>query len=264
MELFVLDLDGTALLDYQTLHPRTIEAVKYASEKGHKVCIATGRNYCAAINFYKQLDLDTYLITSNGASVTLPSDSAFAISHPLKLSIVQSLIQDGLKTYLANAYYHTMDYMGVHEHHDELVAQLFSTQCAVEIKDLSMIDHDIFSITMIAKPDKTADLVQFLSNYDVEINQWVSHESIEFIEIMAKGCDKLLGVQILQEKYGISNESTHTLGDGGNDIGMVTYASNGVAMANACEELKAVANHVLSLDNTQGAVGEYIFSVVKK
>jgi hypothetical protein len=43
--LFAIDLDGTVLSDSlnNEIHPRTIEGIKMARERGHIVSIVTGR-----------------------------------------------------------------------------------------------------------------------------------------------------------------------------------------------------------------------------
>ena len=43
--LIVLDIDGTVLLEDETLSPGVVEAVEDAGEAGHEVMIATGRSW---------------------------------------------------------------------------------------------------------------------------------------------------------------------------------------------------------------------------
>ena len=47
-------------------------------------------------------------------------------------------------------------------------------------------------------------------------------------------------------------------GDMDNDVSMILAAGDGVAVANAADSVKAVADHVSDLTNNQGAVGAYL------
>ncbi|MTM42486.1 HAD hydrolase family protein, partial [Turicibacter sanguinis] len=58
-KLIVTDLDGTALQSWESLDPKTKEALMKAKEEGHIVVIATGRPARASLHFYKELGLDT-------------------------------------------------------------------------------------------------------------------------------------------------------------------------------------------------------------
>jgi len=74
--LIIVDLDGTLLnSDYTTLNPSNRKVLQALQAKGHKICIATGRNYLSALPFYekeKGIGLNTFLITYNGAYANHP------------------------------------------------------------------------------------------------------------------------------------------------------------------------------------------------
>ena len=54
----------------------------------------------------------------------------------------------------------------------------------------------------------------------------------------------------MYEKLGIEKENTYAFGDGVNDVEMIQLVGHGVAMGNAVEELKEVADEVtLSVDD---------------
>jgi len=54
------------------------------------------------------------------------------------------------------------------------------------------------------------------------------------------------------QELGIDASEIIAFGDAQNDISMVEYAGLGVAMGNACEELKAVANEITASNNEDG------------
>src|SRR5207248_7662599 len=74
--LIIVDLDGTLLnRDYTTLNSDNRKVLQILQAKGHKICIATGRNYLSALPFYEKkngIGLNTFLITYNGAYANHP------------------------------------------------------------------------------------------------------------------------------------------------------------------------------------------------
>ena len=73
-----------------------------------------------------------------------------------------------------------------------------------------------------------------------------------FIEVTAKGIDKARTLERVIGPIGVSQYNTICCGDGFNDISMVRYAGVGVAMGNAKEEVKAVADYVTASNEEDG------------
>jgi len=92
--------------------------------------------------------------------------------------------------------------------------------------------------------DTEAKIMPFLA--ECVASRWVE----TFMDINLRGVDKSVGISKVMEYYGLSLREAMAFGDGGNDVPMVRDAGIGVAMGNACEELKAVADYVtLSVDD---------------
>ncbi|MEQ8198981.1 MAG: HAD-IIB family hydrolase, partial [Clostridiaceae bacterium] len=77
------------------------------------------------------------------------------------------------------------------------------------------------------------------------------------IEIMAEGTSKGSGVKAFSEILGVDKKEIICIGDHENDISMVTYAGLGIAMGNAVDSLKKVADYVTD-DNENSGVGKAI------
>src|SRR5689334_3683198 len=94
--LIVVDLDGTILnKDFATLNDENKKTLMRLKKEGHRVCIATGRNYLSAMPFYEEMKLDTFLVTYNGAYVNHPfkENSIFNII-PIANSIIKQIIAE--------------------------------------------------------------------------------------------------------------------------------------------------------------------------
>jgi Cof subfamily protein (haloacid dehalogenase superfamily) len=74
--------------------------------------------------------------------------------------------------------------------------------------------------------------------------EFVSKSLPHFLEFAAKGVTKGAGLDFLAEHLGFTKEQTIAFGDGENDIELVEWASYGVAVGNASDRIKALADWV--------------------
>ena len=74
------------------------------------------------------------------------------------------------------------------------------------------------------------------------------------IDLIIPGVHKANGLRILQERWGIENHEVVAFGDSGNDIEMLQHAGFGFAMANAREDVKAVARYQAPHNNEEGVL----------
>ena len=66
----------------------------------------------------------------------------------------------------------------------------------------------------------------------------------DFVDVTPDDCSKATAIARVLEHLGLDRSEIIAFGDGGNDIEMLRYAGTGVAMGNADESVKAVADHV--------------------
>lgn len=75
---------------------------------------------------------------------------------------------------------------------------------------------------------------------------------------MPKGVHKASGLAHLCEHLGLTSDSVMALGDEANDISMLEWAGLGVAMANATDQVKHIADKVTTRSNEDSGVAEAI------
>jgi Cof subfamily protein (haloacid dehalogenase superfamily) len=75
---------------------------------------------------------------------------------------------------------------------------------------------------------------------DCSVTSWNN----KAIDIIPKGGGKSAGMQIFMNKQGLQRSETMAFGDGENDKEMLEFAGIGVAMGNARDSVKAVADYV--------------------
>ena len=76
-------------------------------------------------------------------------------------------------------------------------------------------------------------------------------------EISKAGVTKSTGLKALTEYLGVTMEQTMAVGDSENDYSMINAAGLGVAMGNASDDIKAIADYITTFNEEDG-VGEAI------
>lgn len=127
-----------------------------------------------------------------------------------------------------------------------------TSQTLCEWKDRNISAHKI----MLMCTKSSADAI-----YPILINQFDKHMKIyrsndTLIELAPKTVSKLSAIKLLL-KDNESLEDVISFGDNYNDIDMLQYSGIGVAVENAREEVKAIADHT-TLKNTEHGVAHFI------
>ncbi|MCE8162830.1 MAG: HAD-IIB family hydrolase [Candidatus Moeniiplasma glomeromycotorum] len=96
--LIKLDIDGTSTNpDFSTLNPKLKTVLQKLKAQGQIICFTTGRNYASALPFYKEVGLDTFLVTYNGAYINNPSDKnnqEIVVFHSIKNNLVKEILNE--------------------------------------------------------------------------------------------------------------------------------------------------------------------------
>ncbi|MEW9674985.1 Cof-type HAD-IIB family hydrolase [Lentibacillus sp. L22] len=260
--LIALDLDGTLLTDDKVISPLTKQAILQAKEQGHIVIISTGRPHRSSIGYYQELGLNTPMVNFNGALIHHPYDNKWRVLHnPMPKRTALKIV---------DACYH----IGVHNVMAEVKDNVYLDQYDEKILDIfkmapndppftigglkNKLQDDPTSLLIYPMENNITALRNHLNDYHAELiehRKWGAPWNI--IEIVKKGMNKAVGVQKVAHYYHIPKERIIAFGDEDNDLEMIEYAGVGVAMANAIDELKSVANHITDT-NEQDGIGHFL------
>lgn len=83
-----------------------------------------------------------------------------------------------------------------------------------------------------------------------ELNIYKSQPA--YLEVMNQQASKAKAIEFLLHKYGIEQSEIIAIGDNFNDQGMIEFAGTGVAMGNAPDEIKMIADYVTDTNNNDG------------
>ena len=230
------DIDGT--LFSHTIHAipeSTKRTVKLLREKGIKVFIATGRSLKETKRVtLGDMKFDGY-VTLNG-QICLDAEEKILFEAPIKG-------EDG--AYLLDAFVNKKFPLAIVEKEriyiNYIDDSVIRAQKSVNIPLLPIKEYQgapIYQFIGYMNWEETGKIAPKIPN--CKITRWYD----EGIDIISKDGGKANGIQKVLEFYGMTKEEIIAFGDSDNDMDMLEFAGIGVAMGNAEESVKAVADYV--------------------
>lgn len=238
------DIDGT-LVSFNTrqIPESTKESIKEIRNNGVKVFIATGRHF-STINNLGDAEFDGY-VTMNGCyCLTDPKNVIFKKRiDPSDINAFIDYLQQVREFPCVFVEEHQLTINYTDEETDYLMNLLKTNSLPINPLDYYR-DKELFQLTAFFKRSQEEEVMGVLPNCSAM--RWYP----TFADVISKGADKGVGIDKFCEYFGFTKEETIAFGDGGNDVEMLRHAGIGVAMGNAREEVKQVADHVTdSVDN---------------
>ncbi len=257
VKLIAIDMDDTLLDSELRLTRRTVEAIGAAQERGIAVAIATGRMYCSALPFARQLAMDVPIITYNGGMIRHPKNDAMIwhqqIDKEIAAKIISLFKKNGwyLQSYVDDKLYVAERCREV-EIYEELakveaiaLGEAFYEMNAAPTKMLAMAEADLLGE------------IEATVNREIGEGIFTATSKPTYLELTHPEVNKGRALAILAEELGITQAETMAIGDSNNDYPMLEYAGIGVAMGNASERVKSVAQFVTD-DNDNDGVAKAI------
>jgi HAD superfamily hydrolase (TIGR01484 family) len=251
-KLVATDLDGTLLRDDDTVSQRTRDALAAVTEAGAAHIIVTGRAVPWTRHILDDLGYDGLAVCGQGAqvyhagehrlltSVTLDRQLAGLALSKIEAEVGPLLLaasRDGLEgDVLVGSGYRVLEgplpYVPMHNPADLWAAPLNKVY----------IQHPTLGDDELAKAARATvgNLVD------------VVMAGAGVVEILPLGLSKATGLSLAARRLGLRAADTIAFGDMPNDIPMFGWAAHGVAMANAHDELKAVAHEITASNDNDG------------
>lgn len=279
-KMLVTDLDGTLLNDEKEIPKKNMDAIQSLYEDfGIVPVIATARPLEVARYIANQggTAFQSYIIATNGAILVDLQNEQYLLDRSLAPEQIQSLVAACKRNQLEYEFMTTKcevadakysyrrvvdpmyDNMGVPFNYqsdlEEYIANLTDSiplfaingteeELESAYEDIAHIpDLQISGLCIRTTPEKdTQGRLKTLGYYD----------------IMKKGVTKASAIETLAEHLGIDKKEIIAIGDGGNDIEMLQTAGLKIAMKNATESLKQIADVITPVDNNEGGVGSVL------
>ena len=251
--LILIDVDGTLVGASGTVTEPVWQAVDRALERGQHLALSTARGaFGSSWEMAKRLDPTGWHVFHAGGAI-VHTGTEESRGHSLTPASVQTLrdieAADGnddwaLELYSAGAYAIEATTKAAVDHaalmglpfepksFDEFVAEhqeIVRGQMVVPVADIARVHEQVdplgLSVTSATSPIM---------------------EGIAFVSITKPGITKATGINSICEILGITMDQVMMIGDGLNDLPAIEAVGHPVAMGNAEDEVKALANHIVA------------------
>ncbi|EOS27556.1 cof-like hydrolase [Lachnospiraceae bacterium 3-1] len=255
-KLIFLDIDGTFVSAMAAPSAYAVEAVRGARANGHKVFLCTGRNMPIIGNDILEVGFDG-VIASAGSHVEIGGEVLFDKIRP------EETIQECLSIFHAHGMYcrietpegiytdPQMESLLKTAKPDKANSELIRMQKEIEA-GIAISPYDEYpgqGAYKICFTSKDLESIEKSKKYledrfGYAVHPYANSSACYNGEIIPKGIDKGKGMEIVCRYYEEHLQNTVAFGDSMNDYEMMMAAGVSVAMGNACEELKQIADVV--------------------
>jgi len=253
--LIAVDLDGTLFQTNHQISSRTMNSLHRVIERGHDLVIVTGRSSYSAVPRLQSIPDGVRVICSNGAYEYDKAKKEILWANCLPGS-TSSRIREKIIEKLPTASFGWESRNGLS--YEPIFLEEAGGADTLEQGGIyeNLIDSDVIKI-FVRMPQKCggelAKILQALLGSEAE----VSSSGAPFVEITAAGVNKGHSLAKVALELGHKPDRTVAFGDNQNDISMLTWAGESVAMGNAISELKAIAKKI-TLSNSEDGVAHYL------
>lgn len=268
IKAIAMDIDGTLTNDQKVISPRTREKLLATQESGIKLILASGRPAWGLHALAQELDLqnhDGLLVAFNGAHVVdaqtdevlfdqaMPADELHRLIDHLRNFDVIPMISLGRDLHVEDSY---RCMITLPDGSQKNIVKYERDACDLKIREVESL-HEVADAYPVDKLLTAGDPAYLQAHYEemyAPFKQTLSgmFTADWYFEYTAPGIDKARALEGALPKLGIDASEVVSFGDGQNDKSMIEWAGTGVAMGNAVDEVKAVAQMVTADNNEDG------------
>jgi len=263
IRLVATDLDDTLLRNDRTLSKRVIRAIYQAREQGVHVTFATGRMPASTRPYVEQLGIDVPIITYNGAMIQEALSGEVLYRKVIPVEIAREVV-DWLLSQGSHLHVYRQDQVFVHKMNSW--SREYSRAIRVPVEEMDLL-------RLLEQEEEGAEkILMFGENKALEA--WgerirekfsgqvhITRSKPHFLEIIHPEVNKGVALTALAKRLEIGQDEVMAIGDNLNDLEMIRYAGLGVAIGNARQEVKDVANAVTTSNEDDGvaqAIEQYV------
>jgi len=251
-----IDMDGTLLTSHHSITATTKQTIQQLIKQGILVIPISARPLHGILPLTATVfDEEKPVVSLNGSYIFHQQ----AIIHEIKVSLPQAIELHNTvsKKPVSIMYYSQMDWYAA-DHTDAIKKEQRITPVSIIIqpfdKTVSIWEKQQVGPNKILITGNVAEILaiekELLAQYQDELNIYKSQP--RYLEVMHQQASKTNAIQLLMAKYGIQQDEIIAIGDNYNDKSMIEFAGMGIAMGNAPDEIKKVADYITDTNNNDG------------
>lgn len=254
------DLDGTLLNKEQIVSEENLQAISEMNRLGVEFIPTTGRSMNEVDPSLINSPDIRYIITSNGAVVYdknigktiltryIPRDDVSLVLENLRPYNVFIVAKEGGKSYFDKNRYNSefLNNCGIDAYFGHIISQ--HAEALEDFESFLLSSNEIEMIVVFFEFDEAARYCKQI--FEDSGRLCAAHANIGYLEVYSSDAGKGKTLVTFADKLGIDIADVIAIGDSNNDSTMIEEAGLGLAVANACDALKELANQTIC-DNSE-------------
>ena len=242
IKLVATDIDGTIFIPEKEFTQGVKDCINMLSRAGIKVVLVTGRMHAAASKIAKDLNLNTPVVSYQGGLVVENGEKLYerylTEEQTERILIWAKKENIHINLYNDDVLYSESDCYEVQRYcnnlHTEYKVKNFSEIKKDKINKLLAIDY--------SNPERITRYEKELQ--DIFPDLYIVKSTPYFLEFSNPEASKKCAVEFLQNYWELKKEEILTIGDQNNDIALLQAGGLKIAMGNATDELKEIADYI--------------------
>lgn len=261
--LIATDLDRTLLTGDGAVSPRTRAALDAAAASGIPVVPATARNPVGLRHLQPETGFDQWALCSNGAFGVHLSTRELLFADEVPATVLAAFVgaldrvvpgvryaavRDAGEQFIAQSGYADLATFADHKrdpaamHGETLATVTGASALKLVFRHATISSPELYEIARGLVGTGALDGAGFE----------MTMSGAPFVEVMAAGVSKASGLAQLCARLGVNRSQVLAFGDGLNDREMLAWAGHGVAVANAEDAVKDMADAVTGSNDEDG------------
>lgn len=245
-----MDIDGTLLDKNGAIAAEDKDALAEAVAAGIQVALSTGRVVQASLKILNQLSLDGYHIFFDGALVYNPEKGEEVYAKPISPELVRQMVNFLHRNEVNLDFFSTTRFFVEQESWaSALRREFFGLEPVVgdfaRVLPRERIVKGTLVVRSTEEKEKAAAFCRyFKDSLTFSPTKTPAYPDVDFINVVAAGVTKGEALEALVTHLGIPLSEVVAIGDGDNDASLLSRVGLAIAMDNATNELKELADRV--------------------
>jgi len=249
-KLLALDMDGTILTSDHQLTERVRLALSQVAGQGIPIILVSARSPSSMVRYADQIGLCEIMVALNGVLV---------VGQKREILHYTTLPYDDVQTILAlcERYHYTPNlFIDFDWYTERMNAKIERQISVVGFRPIlgsfssSGVIHEVQKILVMGE---AATAPAFFTDLEREcLRVQASFSGPTYIEVTPVGVSKASGLSFVCHRLNIPPAAVVAVGDNFNDIEMIQFAGLGVAMGNAPDEVKTMADLIIGSHDEDG------------
>lgn len=267
-KILFTDLDGTLLDSQKQISSYTREVLEAWTKAGHKLVLCSGRDINSVSDVKRELALDLpgmYLIGYNGGQILDCTTGETLYKIGLTIPQVSHIMEEASSRGIhCHTYTDTHIVSPAEDAELHYYQRVIRTPVLISPKVTQALTEGPCKCIAIEIKDS-----QKLEDFRLAIKPWADQEGISlvysnpyYLELFPSASGKGAAVKELCQLLNISPYFAVAAGDAENDLSMIEAAGMGIAMANACEEVRTAATTISAYDNDHDGLAHVLADLI--